>query len=957
MGADDDRRERDQAEAGPGGVTPEQAAMLGQGAEGHFAVPYLLFSALIDGPLRVPRLAAVLRELAARHPALRTSFELDERGGWRRRVGERWTPPLRESTVAAAGADRVAAAQAVLAAAGPRCLGGRPVGFFLMSDPSGSAHVLSLLAHPALLDVWSVGMLWRELVGRYGGAVLDYPPDAGPDAVVARWVALEEAGRIEELAHEQARRLAGAPDVVEFRPGEPVEEAGRPAHDLNAARLAFRLSPDAVAACGDLSDALAISRDAVLAGAWALVLARRCGADDLLLEVAVTGRSPHPQVVGQCGGTIPVRCRPDGASGAAEYLRRMADLLAEAERCSDVTSARLGGLPRTDGDRSRPRLPFAFEAHDGLVPERLSAGGLTFEIVEGESGGSPWDAKLSVRRWGPDNRVVLEYSPAVLGPEEAAWLAEGVEAALLDLAARRDRPLAEVSTVSAGQKRLLDAWGRGAAVRAESTLWGLISRRAALGGHEPAVWTDGEELTYAELVERAEGLAGRLHAAGVGRGDHVLIDLPRGTAEIVGVLATVRLGAVYVGVDRHAPPAQCRDLVRRLAPRALLVSGTHPAAMRPHVGAECAVVDATVPVPGGGVRLPEPLGDPESPVYVSFTSGSTGRPKGVRVPQRGIVRLVAETDYVRGGPGERFLRLSPLAFDASTLEIFAPLTSGACLHVFTPESVIPGALARFVARQDITVLWLTAGLFRLVAEHYPAAFAGVRQVLTGGDVVPVEQVRALVAHHPGLRVTNGYGPTESTTFTTVHHVDSLADIAEPLPIGRPIQGTEVLVADGDGTVLPPGATGELWIGGQGLALDYLGDEAATGAAFVRIGGRMMYRTGDLVRWDELGRLRFLGRRDRQVKIAGHRVEPVAVERVLREHPAVADVVVVVDDSPGFGKRLLAGVVASEVSEEELREFAGQRLARYAVPTAWAFVEAVPLTRNGKVDVAALRAGR
>lgn len=942
-------------------VTPAQSAILSRAALTGGTAHHLLFSALIDGPLNADTVSAALRELAARHSSLRTSFNVNGQGEWTRHIHEGWVPPLRQSPVPLSESDPVASAQATLAAASPLLIGQPdvpPIGFFLTSDPVGRSHVLSLLAHSGLLDAWSVGTLWRELAGLCAGDRGPVPADEGQDAVVARHEALESSGRIGELVHEYAQRLADAPGITEL----PTASVRPQTFDPSAARLVFELSADTADSCDDLARALGVPRNAVLLAAWVLVLARWCGVDDLLVGVPVTSRAGygHRHVVGQCSDLLPVRCRLEAGLSAGEYLRRTAAGLTEAARFSDAPFTQLVQAMRLDDDaRRHPLVQFGFDAHDELIPGRLQAGDVTLDLTEGHCGGSLWDAMLSVQRWGSANRLALEYATATLAPAEAAGLAESLESALLDLSTRRSGLLTEVSTVSARQAGQLRAWGRGPAAPADSGLWTLLSRRASNNAPAPAVCAGDVEVTYQELIERAEALAVRLHAAGTGRGDHVLVDMPCGLAEIVSVLAVIRLGAVYVAVDRQAPAAQRRDIVARLDPRALLVSDSQAAPMRPHVGSGCAVVDATLMVsatPGQRARLPEPPADPDSPLYVCFTSGSTGQPKGVRVPQRGVVRLVLDADCVRQGPGERFLRLSPLAFDASVLEIFATLVGGACLQVFTADPVIPGALAQFIAKRRITALWLTAGLFRLMADHYPAAFATVRQVLTGGDVVPAEQVRALSELHDGLRITNGYGPTENTTFTTVYHVDSPADVAEPLPIGRPIQGTDVLVVDDTGAVVPPGAIGELWAGGHGLALDYLGDEAATREAFVRVDDRTMYRTGDLVRWDGLGRLLFAGRRDRQVKIGGHRVEPVAIERVLRGHPGVKDAVVVIENLTNFGPRLLAGVIPGQrgLSEGELRDFVSQQLPSYAVPALWALVELIPLTGNGKVDVAALR---
>jgi amino acid adenylation domain-containing protein len=387
------------------------------------------------------------------------------------------------------------------------------------------------------------------------------------------------------------------------------------------------------------------------------------------------------------------------------------------------------------------------------------------------------------------------------------------------------------------------------------------------------------------------------------------------------------------------------DLLRRVAPTVL-------------VGQAPPGVDAAITVLVAGDTGPAPLPpvpgyDPERITYVAYTSGSTGTPKGVRVPERGVVRLVQEPGYMRTGPGEVTLRLAPLAFDASTFEIFTPLVGGASIALHPAAPPTPASIAKAIADNGVTVLWLTAGLFRLVADHRMDAFTGVRQLLTGGEVVPPTQARATLVAHPQLRLTVGYGPTENTSFTTTHHVDSVADVERDLPIGTPLAGTDVVVLDRTGQPVPPGGIGELFTGGLGLAVDYAGAPDLTAVAFINVDGHRMYRTGDLVRFDS-GVLRFLGRRDRQVKVAGHRVELESIERILRGHPAVSDAYV---GTWGKGSelRMVAAVVAQSRTGlvEELRDLVGVSQPRYAVPVRWAVVESLPLTGNGKVDVDAL----
>lgn len=331
------------------------------------------------------------------------------------------------------------------------------------------------------------------------------------------------------------------------------------------------------------------------------------------------------------------------------------------------------------------------------------------------------------------------------------------------------------------------------------------------------------------------------------------------------------------------------------------------------------------------------------------------------MPHRAVIRLVHEAGFVRLGPGERMLRLSPLAFDASTLELWGALLTGTTLEVHPAGLASPTELGAFLREREITVAWLTAGLFRLVEEFAPESLGGVRQLLTGGDVVPHEHTARVLARHPGIVITNGYGPTENTTFTTTHTVASPDEVDGPLPIGRPVPGTRVYVLDARRRLLPPGALGELYAAGAGLADGYLGNAAETARSFGAFSPDVperLYRTGDVVRIDSRGRLCFLGRADDQVKLRGYRVELSAIGDVLTGHPAVQDAVVQVTEGDSAEKRLIAAVVpapGAALAATELRTLLQQKLPAYMVPTLWTIVDRIPVTANGKVDRRALAA--
>ncbi|GGO60829.1 non-ribosomal peptide synthetase [Nonomuraea cavernae] len=536
-------------------------------------------------------------------------------------------------------------------------------------------------------------------------------------------------------------------------------------------------------------------------------------------------------------------------------------------------------------------------------------------------------------------------------------------------------------------------WGRAAEVDAESGIGELIVQAGADFAGLPAVHEAGRglTLTYARLLRQVETQADGLLARGVGAGDHVVVAVPRSAEEIVAVLAVLSVGAVYVPMDGSLPVARLRVMLERVRPKAVIGDFAAARSIVRAAPAPCVPVDPVAltgpaPVPVTGRPADEAVRgwarrDPGDVAYITFTSGSTGVPKAVRIPHRGVVRLVRGASYLRQGPGERILRLAPLAFDASTLEIFCALATGATVEVFPGGPVSPGELATFLRETEVTAAFLTAGLFRVVATEAIEAFATVRQVFTGGDIVPADAVRALLSRHPGLEVVSAYGPTENTTFSTVHPMASVAEVETPVPIGRPIAGTSALVLDEAGEPVRTGEIGELYLGGSGLAVDYLDAPEETARAFVRPPGvrERFYRTGDLAHWDATGRLHFDGRRDRQVKVRGYRIELTEIEGRLGEHEEVRDVAVVVVGADAGSKRLLAAIVPNRDATApnaswdatdpnapdrdataradglvaRLRDALREELPGYMVPVLWVVTDRLPYTPNGKVDVAEL----
>ncbi|HJV63948.1 MAG TPA: amino acid adenylation domain-containing protein [Albitalea sp.] len=468
----------------------------------------------------------------------------------------------------------------------------------------------------------------------------------------------------------------------------------------------------------------------------------------------------------------------------------------------------------------------------------------------------------------------------------------------------------------------------------------------------PAVEGRDAVLTYRDLDRAARAFALALRADGVRCGDIVPLLMQRSPRLLVAQLALLRLGATYAPIDLASPTSRRQAMLDVLRPSFVITDGSDCSP-----GFEGArLLDANaVSMSSAVVDEPMPWVTPPAgvPAYVMFTSGTTGAPKGVMVPRDGIVRLVCDADFAEFSVGARWGFLSSPAFDASTLEVWGPLFNGGCCVVQQDLWPTIDDLAEFLLSRNISDTWLTAALFNAMVEDRVDAFARLRQLLTGGERVSPRHARAVLEAYPKLRLINGYGPTENTTFTLCHPI-TLADTESErgIPVGRPIRGTVVRVV-GDAV---QGETGELWAGGDGVALGYLHDDDLSRRKFVEKDGQRWYRTGDLVNRRADGVFEFAGRIDRQVKIQGHRIELEEVEATLLACPGVGDAAVLVRGDSAESRHLVAcftGVNGVGPDVQLVSEYMGERLPPAAAPRVLLPMARLPLNINGKLDRTAL----
>ncbi|GII05874.1 non-ribosomal peptide synthetase [Planobispora takensis] len=929
----------------------------------------------LEGPLDAGRLAGAAARLLARHPNLRTSFRQRANGEPVQLVHRRVEVPWREVS---GDPEQVAAEER----ARRFDLTRPPLLRFALVRPAPGRHRLIFTNHHILLDGWSTPLLAAEFLALYTGAE---PPPAPPYKDYLAWLTRRDRGAAGEA---WARALDGLDGPTLVAP----DLAGRPPADPGHVRA--HLSEDLT---GRLDAALrgrSLTLNTAIQGAWAMLLALLSGRDDVVFGGTVSGRPPElpgvERMVGLFINTLPVRVRLRPQETLAGLLTRL-----QAEQAELLSHHHLGlaEIQRLHGSgplfdtmtvlENYPLDTAAAEVGDGLRLTGASGSDAThyplaLAVVPGR--------RLSLR---------LDHRRDVFPRTEALRLLNRLTRVLKAVAADPDLPLAALDLLSGEERALVTAQGPGeagatAAPRHAGVVGGhadIVSAFADRVERDPdgeAVRAAGVCLTYAELNGRANRLAHRLIDLGVRAETPVAVLLERSAEVVVATLAVAKAGGAYVPIHHGHPPDRMSWVLADTGAPVLITDRepgfVHGAAVvradEPYPGGrqppdappgparqqpapDPALLPGSAPPPGSHLALSDEPGfvpqydpnvrvHPDQLVYVIYTSGSTGTPKGVAVRHRDVLALAADHRWAQGH--RRVLMHSPHAFDASTYEIWVPLLTGGTVVVAPPGELDPDAIARLSAEHGLTALFLTTALFNLVAEEDPTAFASLREVLTGGEAASPEAMRRVREACPDTLLGHVYGPTEATTYATYHAVREAGGTAPP--IGRAMDGMRAHVLDRFLRPVPPGAPGELYLSGAGLARGYRGRPGLTAERFVACpygGGERMYRTGDLVRWTAGGELEYLGRTDVQVKIRGFRIEPGEIEAVLSRHPSVAQVSVAVHDN-----RLIAYVVpAGTVPVEELRGFAGEILPEYMVPQAVLTLDALPLTPNGKVNRAAL----
>jgi nonribosomal peptide synthetase DhbF len=914
----------------------------------------------IGGAVDIDALSASIDELLLRHEVLRSRIQvINEKPA---QLTDPPSGPALRVVDLYGTADAEAEALRAVEAESSRVfdLGKDPVIRTGLFRTAADKFLFWFVVHHAASDAWSMSVFGRELAALYSrrhrgdGGQLAPLPISYRD--FARW---QRSAAFTAQFERQLRfwrlRLAGLTPVE-----LPIDHARPKVWTMNGTALQRQIPAHLFVAIDDFARGNGATLFMVLFAGFAALLHRLSGQTDLAIGVPVANRSHSvlEGIIGTFVNTLVLRTDLQGDLGFLTLLEQVRRNSLEAFQNQDVSFDRLVQDLGQSGDRSRaPLTQVLFNVTNAPLND-IEFEGLAWEPLRLDRNGAQFELSFSVDA-EMTHELGVEYNTDLFERATIEGLIDQYFTILESAIRAPHSRLSRLALLPKGQWAQLCAWNESQmALPSSATFPQLFAAQAARCAQDTALSFEGAALSYGQLDARSTCLARRLHDAGVGRGAKVGVCMSTSPLLVVCLLAVQKSGAAYLPLDPVFPVERLAYMLGDSGASVLLTAGPLPAGLEPPDGVT--VLDLGAQTLEADVQSAEPFGAgplPQDLAYVLYTSGSTGTPKGVNITHGALANFLVS---MRERPGlaasDVLAAVTSISFDIAGLDLYLPLLAGARMELVSRQVATDGrALGELLRASGATVLQATPSTWRMLLETNWRPAQGFR-AFCGGEALSRTLADEILEHVDEL--WNLYGPTETTIWSTLDQVER---DGAPISIGRPIGNTQVYVLDQAGEPVPIGVTGEICIGGAGVAEGYLKRPALTAERFVAdpfaaVPGRRLYRTGDLGRWGRNGKLYHLGRMDDQIKIRGYRIELGEIEAALSAHPAIQAVVAAVRDARADDPRLVAYVRYREgqsATVGDLKRDLRLRLPDYMVPSIILPVDAIPLTPNGKVDRAAL----
>ncbi|EPR11938.1 hybrid non-ribosomal peptide synthetase/type I polyketide synthase [Ruminiclostridium papyrosolvens] len=897
---------------------------------------------LMEGKLDTNRFEDAFRALIRRHETLRTSFEMSD--------GEPVQKVHREAEFKVdyfeSGEDN--AGRIVNEFIRPFDLNKAPllrVGFIKIGN---DRHLLMFDMHHLISDGTSVNILVREFSQLYegqepAGLKIQYKD-------FSQWQnELLRTGGIKKQEEYWLHKFEDEVPVLNM----PTDYQRPPVQSFEGDRIAFEVDEEISQKVNSLAKKTGTTLYMVLLAAYNALLYRYTGQEDIVVGSPVAGR-PHADlqdIIGMFVNTLAMRNYPSGEKTFNEFLAEVRESCIKAYGNQDYQFEELVDKLNIKRDMSRNPLFDTMFVLQNTNSRDIQVNGLKIITQTVENRTSKFDITLNA--WEQNGKIAfeVEYCTKLFGKETIERFSKHFTNILSNITADLNTRLSELNIITDEEReKILYTFNNTKEdYPKDKTIHEIFEEQVEKTPDNIAVVFEKSKLTYRELNDKSNSLAWVLREKGVQPDTIVGIIAERSIEMIIGITGILKAGGAYLPIDPRYPQERINFMLKDSG-TGILLTCDYLIGKTDFAGYIVNLSDSNLYA--GNTLNPDKTGTPKHLAYVMYTSGSTGKPKGVMVEHRSVVRLVKNTNYIDFEENDSILQTGALAFDATTFEFWGALLNGLKLYIADENIILdPINLSAAIKKYDISTMWLTSPLFNQFSTQKPEIFNGLKKLLVGGDKLSPAHINAVRNVCPGLIITNGYGPTENTTFSVCFKINKTYE--QNIPIGIPVNNSTAYILDKYDNLQPMGVSGELCVGGDGLARGYINRQELTAEKFVTnpfMPGERMYRTGDMARWLPDGNIEFLGRMDNQVKIRGFRIEPGEIEAQLLGNPSIKEAVVLENKDENGDGSLCAYVVAQAGCHmEDIKEGLRKSLPDYMIPSHFIEIEQIPLTSNGKIN--------
>ncbi|MBM7586118.1 amino acid adenylation domain-containing protein [Bacillus pakistanensis] len=825
---------------------------------------------------------------------------------------------------------------------------------------SDSESILLVNMHHIIFDGWSQQLFIKEF-SHYYNDCLEKNPTHLLDPISQYWdysnwqQSWFDDGNVGDQIHYWSTKLGGKLPILEL----PTDYPRPSKQTFNGSNIAFELPKEVSSQLKKICKEEGVTPNMALLAVYKILLYRYTGNDDILVGTPIAGRN-HEEVeelIGFFINTLVIRTNLSEKPSFRDYLKQVKNVCLEAYSNQDVPFEKL--VEKLSPERSTSVSPIfqVLFSLQNTIPADIHLKDLEIEMLEIENKTAKFDLALFMQEDHDRFLGEFQYNTDLFNRSTIERMCKHFVRLVSEVVNDLSQQITAISILTKDETKLFHQINSKEPNCLEGAVHQHFEQQVEKTPYAIAIEYQGCKMTYQELNIQANQLAYELIRKGVSQDKPVAVCLERTPDLLVAFLAILKAGSFYLPFDAGLPQRRIKAILEDGEPTAIITNSQYMERMKEYENRLVFLNDHMATDDESDQNNPNLESHPDHLAYMIYTSGSTGKPKGVAIQNKSVIRLVKNPNYIQIMPNDHIAQISNAAFDAITFEAWGALLNGAKLIIAEKESILSSQkFSKWLKENNICSMFITVALFNKVAQEEPTAFSNMKYLLVGGDACSPKMINRVLAHGPPEKILNAYGPTESTTFALTYGIDSNnSPNIEIVPIGKPISNTQVHVLDSNMNPVPIGVPGELFIGGDGLAVGYWNQRSLTEEKFVKNPfstdpKSKIYKTGDIVRYLPDGNIDYIGRVDHQIKLRGYRIELGEIEESLRQTGLVKEGVVLLKKAEQEEPKIVSYYTSlGNVSKKEIRDALSKVLPDYMIPSIFIQMEKLPFTPNGKVD--------